>query len=507
MRKKLEEDIPNKINDVLGFVADVRCLEKNGKSYVEIVVPPMATAISYKNKFYYRSGTVTLELTGSSLHTFLLERIGGRWDSQPVEGVTIEELDRESFDIFRREAIRSRRMSRQDVEIPNEELLEKLHLLTDDGRLTRAAVMLFHREPEKWVPECYCKVAKFGKGGDLRYHDEVHGSLMIQADRMPELIFTKYLIPHIHYDNMTRVEIYPYDRDAVREGFFNALMHNYYLDSCAIQIRINLDAMWISNDLAFNSPWTPETLMAPHKSKPSNPLLANTFFMAGYVERWGRGIEEMCRYSLEYGCPQPYYQETPGGIMLVMPAHPDTIALQSGEIPTSQILQDTLQDNEDALQDILSFIYGNPRCRYDDLASFFMVHRNTIKKRISTLKERGLLIREGSYKSGIWVVTKKGKKYIQDILQDNEDTLQDILQDILSFINRNPRCRYDDLASFFMVHRNTIKKRISTLKERGLLIREGSDKNGIWALTHLGKSLLASLVENKPDKDASITEP
>ncbi|MCD8395329.1 MAG: hypothetical protein LUC85_10975 [Bacteroidales bacterium] len=129
--------------------------------------------------------------------------------------------------------------------------------------------------------------------------------------------------------------------------------------------------MWISNDLAFNSPWTPETLMAPHKSKPSNPLLAKTFFQAGYVERWGRGIEEMCRYSVEHGCPKPFYRETPGGIMLVMPAHPDTIALQGGEIPASQdidvadkYLQDTLQDTElilqDTLQDTLSYIQRNP---------------------------------------------------------------------------------------------------------------------------------------------------
>ena len=51
--------------------------------------------------------------------------------------------------------------------------------------------------------------------------------------------------------------------------------------------------MYISNDIAFNHEWTPETLMRRHRSKPYNPNIANAFFRAGYVEAWGRGIEKM----------------------------------------------------------------------------------------------------------------------------------------------------------------------------------------------------------------------
>lgn len=38
--KKLLEDIPNKVRDVLGIIVDVNLLEKDGLEYVEIDVPP-----------------------------------------------------------------------------------------------------------------------------------------------------------------------------------------------------------------------------------------------------------------------------------------------------------------------------------------------------------------------------------------------------------------------------------------------------------------------------------
>ena len=50
--KKLLEDIPNKITQSLGIVADVNLLEKDGKEYIEIVVPAYSTSISYKGVYH-----------------------------------------------------------------------------------------------------------------------------------------------------------------------------------------------------------------------------------------------------------------------------------------------------------------------------------------------------------------------------------------------------------------------------------------------------------------------
>jgi len=292
--KKLLEDIPNKIQTTLGIVADVNLLTDRDKNeYIEISVKPSSFPVNYKGEYHYRSGSTKQQLRGIALADFLSEKTGVRWEDVPVPEVSVDDLDKDSFDIFRREALRSKRMTKADLRMSNNELLDSLGLKTTGG-LKRAAVLLFHRNPEKWANGCYTKIGRFGKGSDLQYQDEVHGSLFLQADRVVELIYLKYLKAPITYDNMTRVETYPYPKDAVREALYNALIHSCWFSGAPVQIRIEDDAMYISNDCVFPSDWTADTLMQRHRSRPYNPSIANAFFRAGYVESWGRGIQKIC---------------------------------------------------------------------------------------------------------------------------------------------------------------------------------------------------------------------
>jgi len=268
--KKLLEDIPNKIQTTLGIVADVNLLSEGGKDYLEIVVNPSNFPVNYKGEYHYRSGSTKQQLRGIALTDFLTAKTGIRWEDVPIAGVNVDDLDKDSFDIFRREAFRSKRMTKADLKMSNEELLDSLGLVTENG-LKRAAILLFHRNPEKWVIGCYTKIGKFGVGSDLQYQDEVHGSLFLQADRVVELIYLKYLKAPITYDNMTRIETYPFPKDAVREALYNALIHSCWSSGVPVQIRIEDDAMYISNDCVFPSGWTTETLMQRHRSRPYNP--------------------------------------------------------------------------------------------------------------------------------------------------------------------------------------------------------------------------------------------
>lgn len=165
-------------------------------------------------------------------------------------------------------------MTKEDLNMSDRELLDSLKLLKGD-KLTRAAILLFHRTPDKWMAGSYTKIGKFGEGADLQYQDEVHGSLFIQAERVVDLIYLKYLKAPITYDEMTRIETYPFPKEAVREAFYNALVHSCRVTGIPIQIRIEDDAMYISNDCVFPSGWTAETLMKRHQSRPYNPAIAN----------------------------------------------------------------------------------------------------------------------------------------------------------------------------------------------------------------------------------------
>jgi ATP-dependent DNA helicase RecG len=314
--KKLLEDIPNKISNFLGIIADVNLYTEDGKDYLEIIVNPNSYPVSYRGEYHYRSGSTKQQLTGLALSQFLLKKTGITWDSVPVDNVKITDMRNDSFDIFREQAVRSGRMSKQDVKMSNEELLDSLKLV-ENGKFTRAAVLLFHHDPEKWIPGAYIKIGYFESDSDLRYQDEIKGSLVSQADKVVDLLFTKYLKADISYEGVTRVETYPYPKEALREAIYNAIVHKNYATLIPIQISVYADKIYIGNDCVFPDDWTVDDLLRKHRSRPYNPLIANTFFRAGYIEAWGRGIEKIKESCMENGNDMAEYRVRPSEVMVV----------------------------------------------------------------------------------------------------------------------------------------------------------------------------------------------
>ena len=123
--KRLLEEIPNKIQANLGFLADVNLLSKNGLEYIEVIVNPSSYPVSYRGEYHFRSGSTKQVLRGTALTEFISSKTGIRWEDSVIEGVTVEDLDKESFDIFRREAVRSKRMTKDDLNMSNAELFNQ----------------------------------------------------------------------------------------------------------------------------------------------------------------------------------------------------------------------------------------------------------------------------------------------------------------------------------------------------------------------------------------------
>ena len=269
--------------------------------------------------------------------------------------------------------------------------------------MKRAAVLLFHRNPEKWITGSYVKIGFFETDADLRYQDEIHGSLMIQADRVIDLLYTKYLTAEISYDNVTRIEHYPFPKDAVREALFNALIHQDFSASIPVQISVYRDKLYISNDCVFPENWTAETLMQKHRSLPHNPDIANTFYRAGFIESWGRGIEKICDLCHSYNIPSPEYTVNGADIMMKFTATKETnVPNVPNNVPNDV---PNLRDRECV---ILRMLANDERLTAATIAKELDVAEKTIKRDIAELQQLGVLVREGGTR-GRWIV-KTGDK-------------------------------------------------------------------------------------------------
>jgi ATP-dependent DNA helicase RecG len=157
---KLLEDIPNKVRDILGIMVDVNLKTYKGIEYLEIVVEPYPYPVSYKGQYHYRSGSTKQELKGAALDKFLLQKQGKRWDGVPVPNISIKDLDNKTFELFRKKATKSGRLSEEVLGESNEMLIENLRLKEGDY-LKRAAILLFHPDPEKYVTGAYIKIGFF----------------------------------------------------------------------------------------------------------------------------------------------------------------------------------------------------------------------------------------------------------------------------------------------------------------------------------------------------------
>ena len=99
--RKLLEDIPNKIRDAMGIIVGVNLLDKDGKEYIEIDVPPYPIGISCKGVYYYRSGSTRQILTGPALEAFLMRKRGATWDNLPLPAFSLDDVDDETVAHFK----------------------------------------------------------------------------------------------------------------------------------------------------------------------------------------------------------------------------------------------------------------------------------------------------------------------------------------------------------------------------------------------------------------------
>ena len=314
---RLLEEIPNKIQSLLGIIVDVNLKSKDGAEYLQIVVGPYPNPISYKGEFHYRSGSTKQVLHGAALSRLLMRKHGKTWDDVAMPEVGINDLDGRAIENFRRLAATSERLSPAVADESDAGVVDKLNLR--EGRhLKRAAVLLFHPAPHRFWGEAYVKIGYF-HGSELVFQDVIEGTLFTQVDRTVDLLFTKYTRALVSYRGVKRVETFPVPADAMREAVVNAVIHRDYARPTPSQIRVYDDRIVLWNPGRLPEGWSLEKLMGNHPSQPYNPVIANAFFRAGLIEAWGRGVQRVVESCEAAGCPLPQWRVEPDGLWVELP--------------------------------------------------------------------------------------------------------------------------------------------------------------------------------------------
>ena len=387
-------EIPNKVRDLLGIMVDVNHLHEDGKDVLEIIVEPYPYPVSHRGRYYYRSGSTMQELKGSALDRFLLKKHGLHWDGVPVPHLSAEVLSDKAFSLFAEKAVRSGRLDDDVLHEGRASLLRKLHLFEGDY-VKRAAALLFHDHPEQFTKGAYVKIGFFRTDADLVYQDEIHGNLFQQVDQCMDLLLTKYMKAYISYEGLQRVERYPFPVPALREALLNAIVHKDYSSANPVQISVYEDQIvfWNAGRLPEELPL--ERLQQKHPSIPYNPLVASTFFRAGYIEAWGRGIEKINIECRQAGIEPPAFNYDFGGLMLTFRANPGAFQDEAIQRAPEKTTQKTTQK-------ILSILKTHPTASRKEIAEMLGdISEDGVKYQLNKMKNQGLIERVGPAKGGI----------------------------------------------------------------------------------------------------------
>ena len=178
-----------------------------------------------------------------------------------------------------------------------------------------------------------------------------------------------------------------------------------------MQVSIYDDKIYVWNDGKFPEELASQNLFEKHYSKPYNPLIAQTFFKAGFIESWGRGFEKIKKECEQYNIPIPEIDIKTSGVMVKCnpsEIYMDLLNKMKGKNDQIKVHKNVQINNYEKLtrieKQILNIILETPQITQVNIASQLKKTPKTIQRGVSTLKEKGIIERVGSNKKGYWKI-------------------------------------------------------------------------------------------------------
>ena len=153
-----------------------------------------------------------------------------------------------------------------------------------------------------------------------------------------------------------------------------------------------------------------KNLFEKHYSKPYNPLIAQTFFKAGFIESWGRGFEKIKNECESYDIPLPNIDINNDGVMIKCTpskAYMEVLNQMNGNKNNNftDSFTNNFTDNFTNIEiKILELVKNEPTISQSKLAEIIGISKRTITTNMNNLQRKQILKRIGNNKSGYWKI-------------------------------------------------------------------------------------------------------
>ncbi|NOX62393.1 MAG: transcriptional regulator [Chloroflexi bacterium] len=351
---------------------------------------------SHKGQYLTRSGKSNRPLRPHELRQLLLERSDSGFESQTPKAATLDDLDME----------RVQHYYMQLEAAPSGDLIDLLlsrGCLTragDDVKPTVAGLLLFGRDPQRWVRSAEITCVRYSGEtmSDVFVREDVQGTLAEQILRA-EAFVSANMRRGMRIRGMEREETPEYPISVVREAIVNAVAHrDYSIRGDNIRVLMFSDRLEVYSPGRLPGHVTLDNLL--HERFSRNEAIVQVLSEMRFIERLGYGIDRMIAVCQEEGLKEPVFAETAAGFRVTI--YGRGASLVGAAPPASMWAHLRLNPRQEKA---LTFLQEHRRITNRDYQKLCPeASPETLRRDFADLVDRGILLKIGEKRATYYIL-------------------------------------------------------------------------------------------------------
>ena len=356
----------------------------------------------FDGSIFYRRGSQTVKASSKEISELIHKREQSQihWERQVVLNAELDDLDLEEVNLTIEASIKN--VGVKEITKDPIDFLSHYGLFTN-GNFTNAAIVLFAKNPVKFLPQSRVRLSYLqeGKTGSTFKDDRLlEGNLFKNINAIMDF-FQKYLEKRRIFSDKKwqRTDDLEYPLAALREGVLNALVHRDYSNvSSSTSIIIYQDKLEITNSGQLSL--KPSELKKSHLSMPFNPDIAQITFLRGYIEKIGRGTLKIIDACKSAGLKSPVWSKDSNSVKLTFFSDTEMDGVIDGVIDG---VTDTVGQR---LKQIIIALTETDGVKADYLSEQTNIPISSLERYIKQLRDAGLIEFRGVPKTGGYYLSK-----------------------------------------------------------------------------------------------------
>ena len=351
------------ISPKINFSIDTFLYENKTRMVVFKIPAAVNEPTCFMGKSYIRVDSHITELSPYVEWTRTIYNSKIDWTAEIIEEATINDLDPDAIDLARKGFKQRYPDLAKDVDMWSDTTFLDKAKLTQDGKITRAALLLVGREEKAYllnhisqlVWKCFQEGEIFGDIYTIPYIKTTSELLNRIRNYRFKIYPSNSLIP---------AEVWKYDTESILEGLHNCIAHQDYVLGERLVVTEDKDKLTFENAGGFYEGNYEQYILGEKTPKSyRNPFLVKAMVNIKMIDTQGYGIHKLFMKQKERYLPMPDYEGTTDSRVImhlpgnVIDENYSLLLLSNHEVTlTDTILLDTIQKGKSISDEAMTML-------------------------------------------------------------------------------------------------------------------------------------------------------